>query len=279
MNSCNVFRTSQRNDVGLQRRQDASFLCWYGYCVSPEAREHGEIGQDFLAFRFCHQSFHFVLCDGVGLSFRGDVAARLLGSDLLEWLDAPEVRSAINSEALRRSLAMRLEQLTVSASRKVEQCRIPKHAPALLRDVLEYKRQLGSEAMFLCGRLDRSVETAPPRITLAWMGDIRAIGWTNAGTAIPLVDSLRTEQRWSSHRGAIEGGPNVLTTEDTFGIQSVLAYTDGLSDLDGQTSNPSADELRLLLQTARRRKDGDDAAVIHFSWQVNKVGKSDRYVP
>ena len=121
-----------------------------------------EMGQDFIALKMDEEVCHFVLCDGVGLSYRGDVASRLLGQGLMNWLDTVE-------EPTSSSLERKLKELTHEADREMRTHSLSSENPKLLREVLEEKQRKGSEAMYICGRIERSSGfRRKGRLWLAW---------------------------------------------------------------------------------------------------------------
>ncbi|MCC6905159.1 MAG: hypothetical protein IT326_04890, partial [Anaerolineae bacterium] len=68
----------------------------YAYSRSSDSMASQIEGQDYLCFQHNDQKLDFVVCDGVGSSFCGNLAARILGDNLLEWLwlqDVPRMGS------------------------------------------------------------------------------------------------------------------------------------------------------------------------------------------
>lgn len=120
---------------------------------ADESRLAGEPSQDYLALRADEAGASFCICDGVSLSFFGGLAARLLGDALLEWC-ANGISTEAEEQEVRLSLARLLMELTHTAGEEVRNHPLPPMAAGLLREVLEDKRLLGSEAMFVCGRID-----------------------------------------------------------------------------------------------------------------------------
>src|SRR5690349_24469105 len=56
------------------------------YNRSIDSIQANTIGQDYVVFRYGPTDLTFAVCDGVGQSFMGDLAARLLGDALVDWL-------------------------------------------------------------------------------------------------------------------------------------------------------------------------------------------------
>lgn len=78
-----AYISSQTGDQPLSSHH-SRFMCRYGYGRSAESASMGESGQDFAAVRIHKSVCCFVLCDGVGLSYRGDFAAAIWV--LLYWI-------------------------------------------------------------------------------------------------------------------------------------------------------------------------------------------------
>src|SRR5262245_26900784 len=60
--------------------------CRLAYARAEESRNAQQPGQDYVAYKRVPSGVTFALCDGVGESFVGNVAAQLLGDDLVGWL-------------------------------------------------------------------------------------------------------------------------------------------------------------------------------------------------
>ncbi|WP_166244900.1 protein phosphatase 2C domain-containing protein [Paenibacillus turpanensis] len=272
MNERFTYRTNPHTDAELRQYRDASFLCRYGALRSGEARQYGEPGQDYLTFAADGQAFWFVMCDGVGLSFRGELAAQLLGDSLLNWGAELELARAGSEAELAASLTERLQQLSERACREVGQSPIPEDAPPMLREVLEEKRSSGSEAMFVCGKVECHPGGRDSNVLLAWMGDLRVKGWDSEGRPL---DGLQAEgqrctgMRWSSHQGTKGVQPFVWLGTSRM-LRSLLIYTDGLSEMDGIVSFPEHETLQNVMNHSKERADGDDATVMTLSWQVTE---------
>src|SRR3954469_7654453 len=73
-------------ELALQRGSVAGLTWRYAYARSADCRRAGQVGQDFLTIRCDGRAVAFAVCDGVGQSFFGEIAAGLLGSALLDWL-------------------------------------------------------------------------------------------------------------------------------------------------------------------------------------------------
>src|ERR1051326_1043566 len=61
-------------------------LLRYVYDLSRDSRESNQPGQDYLVFRYGAGRLAFAVCDGVGASFLGQLAAQFLAEHLVDWL-------------------------------------------------------------------------------------------------------------------------------------------------------------------------------------------------
>ncbi|MFB5759602.1 hypothetical protein [Paenibacillus medicaginis] len=256
---CFTYISSQTSEQPLSS-YESRFRCRYGYGRSSDSANAGESGQDFAALQMEGPVCTFVLCDGVGMSYRGEFAARYLGQSLLDWLSADtELSLARLNECLRL--------WAVSAAEELEKEPIP-HRSDLLRNVLEEKRRQGSQAMYICGKIELPSRGRKGKMTLAWQGDSRIRLWKGTEEAGGIFgDTFRTAERWSTVRGPVGGQPHWYETRLSAGEQMRLQmYTDGLADLDPIREQLPDDQIQVLLDS--RHTDGldDDAAFLELQW-------------
>ncbi len=288
---------AQDRETPVQVDHSGAFSWRYAYARSADSREAGDRGQDYLALRCEAGTLAFALCDGVGQSFFGDLAARFLGEALVNWLWSDLPRGA-QARDLRRTLDAFLYALIPEATALVGSQAIPERAPSLLKEVLEQKRVLGSEATFACGRIDLpGPEFERGRVVLAWMGDSRLRAWAGAEEiTADLGDSFQTAQRWSSRAGPVGGQPSVSVTpvirESLPALSRLLAYSDGLVELDRLGHPPSGFALADMLARSGEAAASDDCsylevALCSIDWIdgpllgrpiVGPVGRSERGV-
>lgn len=229
----------------------------YAYFRSLDCQWQNTRGQDYLELRCEESQVAVAVADGVGQSFYGDLAARLIGARLLAWLwELASIPMWVPS-ALEESLLSLLALATKDGTRQVQNQLLPSGVPALHLEVLEKKRRLGSEAM-LAGALVQMRCAAYPygRLLLAWLGDTRV--QLAAPDASDLSAELATDwngrRRWSTRRGVVGGTPGILVT-DLRGIGRVAVHTDGLGpvahDLRRNVSDGAlAQRLRGLVSSA-----------------------------
>lgn len=256
-----IYKMSQRTDVSLRQKRDASFLCRYAAVLSPEAKASGARCEDYLTFAAGGGAVQFAVCDGVGMSYRGDAAARLLGDSLLAWLEAADITKEADPARLADGLTEYLNRLTKEASLRVMRSRIPSDAPEMLKEVLQEKKRQGSEAMFVCGRWEANGLAA-----VFGMGDIRLRGWSDAGE-LPRLLPLAARQRWSALHG-LAGGALQWWVGDATKLDELVVYTDGLASLDAEALPLHEASIQEHLHAARSRSGGDDAALLILERQV-----------
>jgi len=240
-----LLRVPQDSETQVQIVQRRSFSYRYAYARSTETRTANDSGQDYLVIREGDRTFVFALCDGVSQSFYGDLAARILGDALVDWLwqALPPMSDA---DAIQIALTAYLEELTAFATLEVQQQALPPDLPVMLREVLEQKRILGSESTFVAGRVDLPGPDLPDgRVILIWMGDSRLRLWesqpmtneeSRSERTAELGNAFHTAERWSSRHGPVGGRPHVfvipIEQNGHCQLAGLTVYSDGLTALD-----------------------------------------------
>lgn len=256
-----IFRyvSAQTGEQPLTRYQGA-LKCRYGYGRAAETVHQGDSGQDFAAVRMDGNVCTFVMCDGVGMSYLGDFAARFLGNALLEWLDTTSNPSAEAMEHL-------LQELTVPASEQLKKIQPLDNSPLLLREVLMEKRSRGSQAMYVCGRIELSRGMGKSRIWMAWQGDSRIRLWRNGQEQSGAFQNhCRTNERWSTLEGPVGGKPHIYEAKLSNESIRLQLYTDGLNDLDAIQAYIPDEHIQVLLDATHTGGLEDDAAFIELEW-------------
>jgi hypothetical protein len=261
-----VIRLSQAEEYAPQVVMGEGFSYRLAYARAAETQTADNVGQDYLVVYEDESVFVFVLCDGVSQSFYGDLAARYLGDELLTWL-REQPKQEMSSESFQTALEGYLLELTAIGTERVQRETLPTDIPKMLREVLEEKRALGSETMFVCGRLDTPDTVFPEgRLILAWMGDSRARVWREE-KEINLPGSFRTEQRWSTRRGPVAGHPHVYITslqQKGERITRVVVYSDGLTALDTWSPPPANSLMEEMITEAERSANSDDISFLEI---------------
>jgi hypothetical protein len=239
----------------------------YVYGRSADCRQYNDTGQDYITFNQVPGGLIFALCDGVSQSFMGDLAARILGDALIEWLIDLPLES--EPETVKESLLNCLTELAEKSGQKINSHLLPDTIPALVRTVLEEKRALGSESTFVCGRIDLPSPSTPAgSFIAAWMGDSRLRLWNPAGESWQKANgTLTASQRWSSRRGAVGGSPNILVAPlldregKNYNLAHYLAYSDGLAVLDKVDDVLSNSELEAIISRVTQSAQSDDISL------------------
>jgi len=233
----------QDRETGVQEIAAGPFRLRYLYARSSDTRQTGDRGQDYITLRYTERRLAFALCDGVSQSFYGDLAARFLGQRLVKWLWDDLPSNELRPEPIRQALHSHLMELTDEATRSVRRVSIPADAPPLLRDALEQKRAIGSEATFVCGVVEMPGPNLPEgRIVLAWLGDSELQLWgTDRDRTPELGAEWITARRWSTKVGP-KGGDIGLFVGTLQGVQRVLAYSDGIASLRERLGRGIGDE-------------------------------------
>ena len=254
---------SQDEDNRLRSHTSDGFVLRYASVRSSESRDRDQPNQDFVSFAIGSGSLTFAVCDGVGQSFYGDLAARFLGRRLQGWLEN-ELDFLLNQENLAENLTAFLDGLTGQATEEVEAVAIPPDLPDLLREVLEEKRQLGSETTFACGRVELPRDDLPAgRLLLSWLGDVRLrLGEPHTWGKHVMEIAEGIPGRWSSARGLVRGALHLtlqpLASDDSTVLRNILVYTDGLKPLDKITEPLSDNDINdLIIKTSMSSQDDD----------------------
>lgn len=233
----------------------------YAYFRSSDSVANQIEGQDYLVFKAGERRLAFVVCDGVGSSFCGNIAARVLGDELVEWLWGLEADNLSTASALSETAKSYLLKLQPKAEREVSRYQIPDHLPPLVQQALEAQRAYGSEAVFVGGRIDHPTSESPAgRLLLVWMGDTQAHLYDDAGNEIDIGASFNPNDRWSSTQG-VRGVAHswVGPAED---VARLVVFSDGISGHADKLTAYSDIELEAALQAQFRTPNSDDVALL-----------------
>lgn len=234
----------------------------YAYARSADSMSSQSEGQDYLCFRHHGERLAFVVSDGVGSSFCGHLAARILGDNLLDWLWSLEVGYLGGAAALSEAATGFLNRLQKQAQREVEEYELPEQESPLIQQALEAQRAYGSEAIFAACRVDHPSPLVPKgMISLFWMGDTRVhIRDREGGAAIDIAGSWENANRWSSHKGV--RGEMSAWMQPLDAVGRIVAFTDGLSGHgEGMLDYPDA-KLDREIALGARLPTSDDVAFI-----------------
>lgn len=240
------------------------------YQRCAEARAQDLPGQDaaLLHFDSAARALSFCVADGVGSSYRGDVAASYLGERLVAWLDAlatplpacEPAQSDLRAESGAWALAAQPEMVALP---------IAAGTPGLVREVLEELRDTyGSETVFLAGRL-----LLPEPSTMAneqcvdalicWMGNVTLRAQSAGGDWIT-VHSDDDSARWSTLRGP-RGVVNVRRLSLAMPLRLII-HSDGADALSPEIARLSDDDLQARAAALLATPTSDDVTILDLDW-------------
>ena len=229
------------------------------YARAAESQKHNEVGQDVVALGPAPRRLSFALADGVSQSFFGDLAATALGERLARWCLKRKPAEAIDD--LHLQLELELENLRSEVAEDVRLFPLPSGLPPMLREVLEQKRLLGSESMFVAGSFWAPGQELPEgRLLLCWLGDMRCRWWSSGGEQ-PVPGRFHTADRWSSQRGCL-GVPQLYLGPAP---RTLLVYSDGLACLDALAQPPESDQLEGAMASSLSSPTSDDISYLEIS--------------
>lgn len=235
----------------------------YLYDRSADSRRGGAPGQDFIAFSGGADWLTFTLCDGVSQSFYGDLAARFLGERLTGWLadlaweTLPDDLGTLGSR-LGEQLNQTLRLWTKDATDLVAEKPISDLLPGMVRDALERKREVGSESMFVAGRIDMSRWV----LVVCWMGDMRLWLWDADNQPFELPDSVwETRERWSSKHGPKNGLARVAVVP-LERVARITAHSDGVGSRAPELQWLTPERLDQLAEDLRAQPASDDISIL-----------------
>ncbi len=223
----------------------------YLYIRSADSVEAHTSGQDYVAFRYGERDLAFAVCDGVGQSFMGDLAARLVGNGLVDWLW--ELERPKDEEAFAQAVTAALNALTAHSAEQVRDFRLPEGLPPILVQALEMQRQYGSESMFVAGRI--ALGDSAPWVALCWLGDSPVAAIDIAGELMDLGPRGHTSERWNALTG-VKGTVHTWVG-NAERVARVAGYTDGL----GVEHVPTDADLAHLMERWATQPPADDASL------------------
>ncbi|MGG3446367.1 protein phosphatase 2C domain-containing protein [Bacillus nitratireducens] len=251
---------SQEKETVLQEKNSKHFTYRYSYVRAKETQELNESGQDFLVFQDNGISFIFVLCDGVGMSFHGEIAAKFLGMKLLNLFETCQEKGQDISTLLNK----KLKNWTEEASEEVSAFQLPEETPWLLRDVLEEKRKQGSEAMFIGGKIELIPNQDKVHVTIVTHGDSFIQLFQEQKNCLHVMNFERNiEKRWSTHRGIIGSELEVFSkTLSREEVNRIVIHSDGLMSL----MQYNFEEVLKEIERAQCSPTSDDISFLDISW-------------
>ncbi|MBN1123261.1 MAG: protein phosphatase 2C domain-containing protein [Anaerolineae bacterium] len=245
-------RLRQDTETRLTTRKTSFGSALYLYVRSNDSVDAATIGQDYLAFHHDEHNLVFAVCDGVGQSFMGDLAARIVGDGLNDWLWNLDKKPE-DAEAFSEMVTQALNDMTSTSAKMVEEYKLPATLPPLIVAALEMQRKYGSESMFVAGRL--ALSPPDPWLALCWLGDSPVAAVDINGKLVDLGPKGHTSERWNATTGV--KGPVHTWVSSAEKVARVAGYTDGL----GVESVPTDADLAALMERWLTDPPGDDASL------------------
>ncbi len=245
----------------------------YGYARSSDSRRSNTKSQDYLAFRADATQVAFVVCDGVGQSFFGDIAARIVGENLVDWLwsawrldNANNQLDRIEAQShFQKEVSDFLLTLVEPAKNKIKNHPLKPGLHAITIDALEGMRLEGSETTVVCGfiRLP-NLDLPTGSVFLAWGGNSKVWLYDEQGLRTDHTQEANFDNKhhWSSERGLSAASPLQTWAGSFHAIGRVCAYTDGLDKVADRLQRPlSLDALQTLVKEESEFEGSDDISI------------------
>lgn len=274
-----IWRFSAADDVEVTD-VDQPWSLRYAMSRSAEGKECDELNQDFLQLVADEHRLAFAVCDGVSLSFCGQIAAQIVGTQMAERLfsksEYTDRQSLICDEGtIASELKAWLGQLCKEGTKLVQAYELPAYMNPIVQDVLEEKRLKGSESAFVAGVIQKCQLSGDVMLMLCWQGDIRARLWLQ-DKEFPLRDAsvVCTEERWSTRTGCV-GSLHVKKYRWSAAQAEqakLVVYSDGLALLDPIPHVASEAQLRSIMSETLSMANSDDMTYveIHFEQPVQE---------
>jgi serine/threonine protein phosphatase PrpC len=240
------------------------FAWRYAYQRSADARKSSSVGQDAVAYRASEDRFAIALCDGVGNSFLGEIAASFLANELMTLLW--ELKQSPESvDDLRFRLGAQLQELTSKARGIVDGAQLPRSLPAIAAEAMERKRVSGSQSTLVAAMVSLQPDSSA-WVAIVRLGDSRIRFWADGVEDQDCVGVPMSGQVWSSH-GGILGGSLAVAIRDVHPAASIriVAYSDGLDILDHGPWPRSTRAIQSSMELAADRSGSDDASFIEVA--------------
>lgn len=241
---------------------------------SGESQAQALTNQDYVqvSMRKDDATLCFCVCDGVGSSYRGDIAAHYLGTLLVRWLQTLPVANQ-SAERITAQLRSNLEAWACEAQRNLLQLAPLPQAPTLVREALgELCATHGSETVFLGGVLTQcpTLEPAgeqPVQAFFCWMGNVAARLFPSATRMIALGGTM--DGGWSTARGI--RGRLVTRFMELPAIERLIIYTDGLSTIEHRLAELNEEMLQECVQQLLQLPGSDDMTMLDLEWLPRKM--------
>jgi serine/threonine protein phosphatase PrpC len=264
-----IVTINQDTDTPARREVLPGLVLTYIFDRSRDSKKNNAPGQDFICYAHNDDCLAFAVCDGVSQSFYGDIAARYIGEHLVTWLAGTTIS---NDEAFAAELDQKLNAWVEDGNALVQAKQLKPSLPPMLKDALERKRENGSEAMFIAGRIDLKAK----QLALCWMGDMQFWLWDKHGAAMETEAVSETKDRWSSRIGPKSGathGSAYSMVKSLRGITRLTVHSDGIGSRTDALRTISLASLDQLVIDLGAAPASDDVSIFDVAFQTVKIGE------
>jgi hypothetical protein len=261
-----LVKLPQDSDASLRALPTPVGTALYLYIRSADSINAQTVGQDYLTFRYEGPDLAFAVCDGVGQSFMGDLAARILGDELINWLWSLDQKPP-DAQVFSSAVAQALNAMTATSAQQVADYELPPGLPPILKQALEMQRQYGSESMFVAGRL--ALGGTDPWIALCWLGDSPVAAIDIDGKLVDLGPHGHTSERWNATT-SVKGEVHTWVGSAEK-VARVAGYTDGLA----VSEVPTDADLTRMMEVWETNPPADDATLfdVRLAYSPATVGE------
>lgn len=262
-----VKRSIQNSDIPFTKMRTPHGTVGYLFDRSYDSFEHDVDGQDYFVFQDGEDYFRFVVCDGVGQSYCGQIAARLLGERIFTWLES-FIEDLSSDVDLSGQLTSYINDFCEEAQNIVLQDPLPDTLPDLLLRALHKQKEYGSEAVFVAGRIN-FYKNAPPQLNIFWLGDTQIHLFDKDGNEIDFPGKWINSERWSTKHGV--RGTKVVNywSGNPRNIKRIVVHSDGIKPEVLERLFILVDnvhEMRLVVDNLRSLPTSDDVSLISFDF-------------
>lgn len=270
-----IDQTSRTSPIPTIKHGD--FEIRYAFYPKLELFQDGDRGEDYLVFRVEGNRFAFALCDGVGGSYFGGVAAQTVGEVLLDTLWKAAGAKTLTQSALNKKL---LNALNASQSKHIASAELRRKteqlSPNLRKHLGGFQEQIGSQSNFVCGLVDLDAPSSSKPIWLFWLGDARLKVYRREQLQGPELTGA-SRQAWSSELGVVGEIETAVFGLDQ--IDQVIAYSDGLDPAAALLDRRITDEdLTRAINDSQQEKD-DDVSFLEIRFQDGNYQPLDELAP
>lgn len=260
------YQSNQQQDQELTRFQTNIGDGYYLHSRSFESFHHDINGQDYISIKANERQLCFVVCDGVGQSFLGDLGAKILGDSLLDLLWV--INPLFDEKEYKSIITEHLNNITKFSSTKIQNQELPESLSEITIKALEGMRNYGSESMFAAGKItfDKKNIISQNTTLFCWLGDTEIHVLNKTGRSVDLGAKWTSKQRWSSHYG-IKGTDYVnIKIIKTKKISKLIAFSDGFKTIINSDKS-ILNNKRVIdqqIQNIRESPESDDVTIFYL---------------